>query len=154
MSNQSRRKNSLLPQITDLESAQAAGRQGTVASVVVIIMTTVAAIITHLMPPDTKSVLMVTPAGAIITCVIYGTLAVMIYRMSCVAAVLALLVYLVDRVFLIAQQGNSIGYASAIVIIFALINSVRGTFAYHRFHQQRQESINQPIQQLDRVSPP
>jgi lysylphosphatidylglycerol synthetase-like protein (DUF2156 family) len=142
MSNQSRRESFLLPTIADLKSAQAAGRQGTVMCVL-IVMTTVMAALAPLTPGQeagtTEMII-----GTMIVLVIYATFAVMIYKMSRVAAILALLVYVGDRLFMIAQQGVSGQSVVAILVVFAFINSIRGTFAYHRFRHQRQEAIQEP----------
>jgi lysylphosphatidylglycerol synthetase-like protein (DUF2156 family) len=143
MSNQSRRESFLLPTIADLKSAQAAGRQGTVMCVLIMVMTTVVTVMAAVAPltPGQEAGTTEMIIGAMIVLVIYGTFAVMIYKMSRVAAILALLVYVGDRLFMIAQQGVSGQSVVAILVVFAFINSIRGTFAYHRFRHQRQEAI-------------
>jgi hypothetical protein len=74
---------------------------------------------------------------------VYGTLAVMIYKMSRVAAVIASLLYFGDCLLVLSQQGISAGIFVRILILFGFTNSIQGTFAYHRFREQRQETIQE-----------
>lgn len=145
MSNQSKQQSFLFPTITDLQSAQKTGWQGAIVCVLVAVVTMVMAMVTHSMDniDPSSTIPEVTPLTAMITLVIYGVLAVMIYKMSRVAAVVALLLQLVNFVLLLVQQGLLGQSIAGILIILALINSVRGTFAYHQLRHQRQEVIQE-----------
>jgi hypothetical protein len=74
---------------------------------------------------------------------IYGLIAYLTYKMSRVAAVLGLVIYLGDRLVLIARSGANANFTLAIFFIFAFINSIRGTFAYHRLRHLRAEAIEE-----------
>jgi hypothetical protein len=145
MSESSTQKSFLFPTIADLKSAQKTGRQGTIACVLIAVMTLVLAGVTHSMQgvEPSSSVIGVTPIAAMIALVIYGLLAVMIYRMSRIAAAIALLLQAINFILVLVQQGFSGQLGIGILFLLAFINSVRGTFAYHRLRQQRQEAIQE-----------
>ncbi len=128
----------LLPEITDLPSAQQVGRQGTAVCVLMIVFNVViwqvsAAAAGTPMPPI-----------AIAELVIYAVIAVMIFKMSRAAAIAGFSFYLLGRIVLIAQSGLSgIPAIAMLLFSFAFINSMRGTFAYHRIRQERRAEIEQ-----------
>lgn len=137
MDQQPKKKNFLFPEIYDVKSAQDAANQGVSVCILMIIASWV-------------FVLIFTAAGAaapnyqllIIWSVLYGLIAMMIAKMSRLAAIAGLLFYLVDRLVFIAPNsgGNSI---IMLLFIFAFVNSIRGTFAYHRIRHDRQMQISQ-----------
>jgi hypothetical protein len=64
--------------------------------------------------------------------VVYAGLAIGIRRRSRIVAVLALLIFIAERLFI----GTSMGVPSLTILAFGsllLMNGIRGTFAYHRF---------------------
>jgi hypothetical protein len=144
MSNQSQGGSFFWPPIADLKAAQAVGRQGAVMCVLIVMMTTVMAIVTHSIESEgAVPTTIVTPVVAIVVLLVYGTLATMIYRMSRVAAVLALILYLGNFLNTIVQQGISASLIVQILVFFTFLNSVRGTFTYHRLRHQRQEAMQE-----------
>jgi hypothetical protein len=146
MSNHSQQGSFFWPTIGDSKAAQVVGRQGSIICVLIVLMTTVMAIVAHSVQSEgAVSPLMVTPETAIIVSLVYGGLAVMIYKMSRVAAVLGLLMYLFNCGLSIAQHGISAGLIVQILVVFTFINSVRGTFAYHCFRQERQKLVQEEV---------
>lgn len=137
MANSSKKGNFLLPAITDLKSAQEAGRQGTAVSVLIIVFSSVITAISTATNGGTPS------QGFIVMMLVYGLIAFMIYKMSRVAAILGLVIYLSERLFLVAQYGVSGNVILVILFVFAFINSIRGTFAYHRLRRQRTEAFQE-----------
>jgi hypothetical protein len=123
----------LFPTTENLSDAQKVARQGTWAACFVAGMTVVFALISIATP---------TPLGipmnawSLIDAVIFGVIAWGIYRLSRVAAVAALIYYTIGQVSMIAasvESGRkySVGPV-AILMVLAFVNSIRGTFAYHR----------------------
>jgi hypothetical protein len=123
------------PAIDDLKSAQKAGRQGATMCLLITAMTALSNI---------SAVGTVERSGAlIVVLLVYGGLAVMIYKMSRAAAILAMLIYFGDCLIMVSQQGISVGMFVRVLIFFGFINSVQGTFAYHRFRHQRQATLQE-----------
>ncbi len=147
MSKPAKKKFDLFPEINDLKSAQDCARQGTTACVLVIIATTAILLISQASPgsPLPENTTLVA-----IELMIYAGLAVMIYRKSRVASVAALSLYLIDRAAIVIHQiGQGIpinggSWFVPLLFISIFINSIRGTFAYHRLRQERQEEIQSP----------
>ncbi|MDX2239533.1 MAG: hypothetical protein NW224_02510 [Leptolyngbyaceae cyanobacterium bins.302] len=139
MANRSTKNESFfLPTISDLKSAQSAARQGTAVCILIIVFSLVVAGISSSTTGTPPS------QWLIAALLIYGVIAVMIYRMSRVAAIAGLVLYMGDRLVLFAQQGISVSAAIAILFVFAFINAIRGTFAYHRLRQERSEALQEP----------
>jgi len=137
MANKSKKENFLLPTITDLKSAQAAARQGTAVCIVIMIFSSAMVAISTATGSGRPS------QEFIFMMLIYGLIAYLTYKMSRVAAVLGLVIYLGDRLVLIARSGANANFTLAIFFIFAFINSIRGTFAYHRLRHLRAEAIEE-----------
>jgi hypothetical protein len=135
MSKQPKQVRFIFHEISDLKSAQAVGRQGAA----------MCALITTLL---TLGVFFQSTGGnlpwMVISLLVYGTSAVMIYRMSRAASVVACILYLASSLGAIVQNGLSpVGILIQALVAIAFINSVRGTFAYHRFRHQRQEAMQE-----------
>jgi hypothetical protein len=122
------------PTIHDLTSAQKAGRQGATMCLLIAGMAILGSI---------SSEGITQPVGLIVVLLLYATLAVMIYKMSRAAAVLAMLIYCVNCLIAVWQQGISAGIFVWVLIFFGFVNSVQGTFAYHRFREQRQTMLQE-----------
>lgn len=137
MPDKSKKNSFWLPTITDLKSAQDAARQGTAVCVLIIIFSLVIVAISTATVGGTPS------QGFIAMMIAYGLIAFLIYRMSRVAAILGLMIYLGERLVLLAKYGMSGNFILTIFFIFAFINSIRGTFAYHRFRRQRTGAIQE-----------
>jgi hypothetical protein len=71
---------------------------------------------------------------ALFDAAIFGVVAWRVYRMSRAWAVVGLLGFLGERVYSLYARGVSggAGLVVGIVILFAFINGVRGTFAFHK----------------------
>jgi hypothetical protein len=80
---------------------------------------------------------------ALVDAAIFGLIAWGIYRMSRVAAIAGLIFYIAERIAMHIILGRS--YVSAIFVtalfLFAFINAVRGTFAYHRLQNAEKSSL-------------
>jgi hypothetical protein len=68
--------------------------------------------------------------------VVFATLGVGIWRMSRIAAVVALVLYIVERIVMVPVVGLNPVMMIAMVTCFA--QGVRGTWAFHKFRQQSQ----------------
>jgi hypothetical protein len=136
VSDKSKKANFWFPAITDLKSAQDAARQGTATCALIMTFSTVLVVVATATGSGGLSQLF------IVMMLIYGLIAFLIYKMSRVAAIFGLLLYLGDRIVLIAQSGLSGNFVLTIFFVLAFINSIRGTFAYHRFRRLRAEDIH------------
>jgi hypothetical protein len=124
-------KNIFLPQIATLSEAQKVGRQGTWAACFVAGLTALVAVasLSGILPADFPI-----KGWALVDAALFGVIAWGIYRMSRVAAVAGLAVYILERIYMQSALGAKAGsgIVVTILIILAFINAVRGTFAYHR----------------------
>jgi hypothetical protein len=146
MAKPAKKKFELLVEINDIKSAQSAARQGTGACVIIIAFTAVMMFVLQA-SQGTAAFPVLDPIITAISIMIYAGLAVMIYRMSRAASIAALMMYLLDRIAIFiyqAEQSRPIAATNWFVLllfILAFTNSIRGTFAYHRFRKERQEAI-------------
>ncbi len=67
------------------------------------------------------------PQMAVLRAILFGMLAIGIHRLSRSAAVLALLIFLIER------TQNSGPIALTIILLVCFVNGVRGTMAFHRY---------------------
>jgi hypothetical protein len=125
--------------IETLSDAQRIGRQGTWAACFAAGMTSLFAL---------ASILGVLPEGlavsawALADAAVFWTIAWGIYRMSRVAAVAGLVVYILERALAIAASDTKKGFGIvAILMILAFFNAVRGTFAYHRLRKSNRSAL-------------
>jgi nitrate reductase gamma subunit len=128
-----------LPTIVTLSDAQSTGRQGTWAACFVTgIMSLVAlASILGRLPEDFPR-----NGWALIDAAIFGLIAWGIYRMSRVAAVAGLVLYIIERIAMHIVMGKSriSGIFITVLFLVMFINAVRGTFAYHRMRNAEKSS--------------
>lgn len=127
-------KSGLFPAIASISDAQTVGRQGTWAACFVAGTTTVVALasIFKILPSDFPI-----NGWSLIDAALYAMIAWGIYRMSRIAALIGLIGYCLERIYMQIALGPSFGAGIfvTLLIMFAFINSVRGTFAYHRMKQ-------------------
>ncbi|MCU0565283.1 MAG: hypothetical protein MUF49_01640 [Oculatellaceae cyanobacterium Prado106] len=144
MQQQPKKQNWLWPEINDLPSAQSAAMQGTSMCIVIVVFSWIIALIVTAMGVTPNFQLLI---GASL---LYGLIAFLIAKMSRLAAIAGLILYLVDRVAFISQNGSN-GASAGIMVVFiiAFISSIRGTFAYHQIRRDRQTEIAQPEGQSD-----
>ena len=136
-----RRYSWLWPTITDAASAKEACRAGSGAAIFVAAVTAIvatASMISH-------TTVMGIDSGAFVDAAIFALLAWRIRRLSRVAAVFALVMYTGERIYMWASVGPS-NPIVPIVITMALVSSVRGAFAFHRFQEQTTTQPYQPIE--------
>lgn len=119
-------KNWIWPSIFDKESARQVARQGIWAAVFVASITALFATISL-----TGTTIVQVDAWAYIDAVFFALIAFGIYKMSRIASILGLLLYLFERAYMWSTIGPK-GLGMAAIIILAFVNSVRGTFAYHK----------------------
>ena len=138
MTNTTKKDGFLFPGITDLKSAQKVGRQGSIACVLMIL----SAIFTDPAMMATGSL----SQSIIVGISIYAVLMIVIYKMSRVGAIVALLFFSLSIIMLLVNGslGNPIGLITLGLFLCCLINGVRGTFAYHRIRSERRSEIEQP----------
>lgn len=127
----------LLPATWDVNSARSAARQGIAAAVLVAVVNLVIAVLID-GGIEPFSGLGVRPESAIIGSAIYVAIACGIFAMSRVAAVLGLLLYVVDRSMTWSMSYPSVGgIIISVVLALMFANAVRGTFAYREFTRVR-----------------
>ena len=120
------------PKIVDLESAAEASKQGIVAAILVTVFTA-GAILFNLLE-----------AWSFADAFLFAIIAWGIHRKSRSAALSGLLLYLLERVFILSINGLPV----AIILTLMFVNSVRGTFAYHKFHAQLSSNIFLPASKI------
>lgn len=123
---------SFWPKITDEESAKAASRGG-VAGAGIVVVATLGLVVWGLLggtPIDNVGV------SALIDVGLFLLIGFGIYRMSRLAAVTGLVLYLAELWFTLKNSGTSVNVVLPIIIILAFIGGIRGTFAYHRHKKQ------------------
>jgi hypothetical protein len=152
MSNKSKKGNAWLIEINDLQSARSAAHQGVGICAAIIIVSWIFVVILATTGAPVNYQLL------IVMSIVYALIGMMIYRMSRLAAIGGLVLYLVERAVMIAQTGAGGGNIALIAIFtLAFVNSIRGTFAYHRMRDDRQAEISQvdgseQIDALDKVN--
>lgn len=124
-------RQSFWPHIHDLETAKKATHLGAYTAFWVAGVTALFALLAIL------KVSTLLKAEALVDAAVFATLGfVMLKKMSRVSAVAALLCFLYERVYMAVTTHNIGSGIGGIGIIFTLffITGVRGTFAYHRYH--------------------
>jgi hypothetical protein len=123
--------NGLWPTITDTETARKATRQGFWVAIVITALTVVIAFLSTAVPQlqSTGFDLSILVDAAAFALVAWG-----IHRLSRIAAVGGLCLYIFERIFMWATMGPG---NPILPVLFTLtfINAVRGTFAFHRFNR-------------------
>jgi hypothetical protein len=126
MSNQEL-KSRYWPEINDLETARKVAKQGVWAALFVAGVTAVFATLA-LFGKSFAGV----DESAFVAVVIFGALAIGIWRMSRVAATLALVLFVVEKVWAAQDGQRPAGVILAIVITLIFVNTVRATFRFRR----------------------
>lgn len=134
--------NKWFPEINSVATARRAARQGMIASLFVAGVTTAFAIAStqNVLPSEMDEVF---NPMLFVDALLYGAIAWGIQRMSRIAAIAGLTLYLLSRILLQASgvPTNLLGLALATLISVAFINAIRGTFAFHRFKCQELAEI-------------
>lgn len=142
-----KKQNIFWPEIDSKETAREVANQGFWAAIVVAVVTTIVILIT--MAAGTLEDIPPIDAWAFIDVGIFVAIALGIRKMSRIAAVSGLVVYLIERIYALSYTGGGGGLFIAIALILAFINGVRGTFAYHRLRRQSLEETS-PILEGER----
>jgi len=123
-------RRSYWPVIYDSESARKAGKAGTLASVFFAGWQVLFAFLSIFNISNFND------ASGLVDAGIFAFLGFMIRRMSRVAAVIALVIFVAERVYTGTVYGIRAGIGVvAIFWLLAFISGVRGTFAYHHYRQ-------------------
>jgi len=123
---------SFWPKITDVESAKAASRAG-VAGAGIVVVVTLAFVVWGLLRGSPVANIGI---AALIDAGLFLLIGFGIYRMSRVAAVAGLILYLVELWFTLKTGGTSANVVLPIIIILAFLGGIRGTFGYHKHKRQ------------------
>jgi hypothetical protein len=139
--NATNRENRWFPEIDSIATARRVARQGVIASLVLAGVTTAFAIAAtqNTLPSELLELDEVFNPLLFVDALIYGAIAWGIQRMSRIAAIAGLSIYLLSRVLLhlSGMPTNLFGMAIVTLISVAFINAIRSTFAYHRFQRQQ-----------------
>ena len=127
----SRWRRAYWPTISDQETARSAALQGFVVALLVAVITAVLSVLGAF---GVK--LFGFGPSSLVDAAVFALVAVGIYRMSRVAALAGLSLYVVERVYAWATLGRK-NAVVAVIFALAFVNSVRGTFAYRRFIDSR-----------------
>ena len=117
----------ILPSISDEQSARKVSRQGVWACGFVALITTLLAVLSHLGQSTHQMSL-----WALLDAVIFAGVGWGIYRLSRIASIGGLLFFVFEKVFMWIDNGISPN-ALSLVVVFAFINAIRGTFAFHGY---------------------
>ena len=124
----------LFPSITNKEKAKQVARQGTWAAGIVALITLVLTVIVISENPALPyNNLPKLDAWAFWDVGIFVAIAWGIYKMSRVAAVAGLVIYIAEQVLIRVSNPKlaTNGIFFTVLIVIAFINGIRGTFAYH-----------------------
>ena len=127
------------PEIRDRDTARKTAHQAFWAAIAVIVVTLVFATVAVL----GTSVAGITPA-AFLDAAIFGVIAIGIWRMSRVAAVAGLALFVLERLLMLPENHGTGSLIVGIAIALAFANGVRATFAYHRFQMADHSSTGIP----------
>jgi hypothetical protein len=128
------KRNFFWPDVSTLEGAHWAARQAAHAAAFVAVATGIAAMLALAGVQFVKSLGI--NGWSLVDAAIFGVVAFYLYKDSRVAAWTGLVLFVVERVFmLVTVPAARTGPVMAIVFILAFVGGVRGTQALHRFGQ-------------------
>ena len=124
------RKIDLWPDTSHLDGAKAAARKGLWAACLVVVAVTGLAFYSEFVSP-----LLIFDIWGLIDSLLFALVAVGIWRLSRIAAIVGLGFYLAEQWYLwtISGLGNPI---VALLLTLMFVNGVRGTVAFHRLNVQ------------------
>lgn len=130
-------KNWFWPPVDSLDAAKEAAKQGAIAAAIVAGITALFAILS-LFGVALTSIWALVDAG------LFALIAFGIYKMSRIAAVIGILLYLWGQLSQILATGKT---NFILVFLFTLyfIHAIRGTFAYHKLKKQQPERAVEEI---------
>ncbi|MCY6371303.1 hypothetical protein [Clostridium ganghwense] len=123
----------MFKKITDMETAKKTAREGAAVSIIIAIITAVTIIISM-----NVSKIYDMDYWAFGDVAVFLIIALGIYKMSRIAAVLGLTIYWLEQIMMMASHGVKF---SVLMIIFTIvyIESIRATFAYHKYKKEQRE---------------
>ena len=124
-----KKSNVFWPSIGTIEQAKGAVKTGAVAAVLVALITTAFASWALF---SGGSVAGFIDPWAYVDAVLFGAIAFGIYKESRAAAVVGLLLYVLEKVYQVVLTGQFQGAILTILFVLFFISGVRGTFALHR----------------------
>jgi len=121
------------PELGNLADAEQASNQGFWAAVVCGVITALFATVAAFSGKDIIGINPLAYADA----VLFGVIAWRIRARSKTFAVIGLALFVIEKILQLATQPASLGFGIfvAVALLFAFINGVRGTFAYHRMKE-------------------
>ncbi len=122
------------PTIVDRESAIAASRSGMWAAIIVAVVTALIATLAMALQKDIAGI----DAWAYLDAGIFAVIAWGIKQRSRAAAVIGLLLFIVERNDMAVSQHNFSILSLLLLLMF--VNGVRGTFGYHRYAKDEPET--------------
>ena len=130
-------RQNLWPRITDADSAKKAVNLGAGAAYWVAGLTTVFAVL------GIFKIVKLLDASALVDAIAFAVVGfLMMKKMSRGAAVTGLAFYIIERVYMTATKGPSVGLGGiGVPLTLFFITGVRGAFAYHRFHEQPTDDL-------------
>lgn len=120
-------KSSVMADVGSAEAAKKAAKGGMWAAFFVAGVTSIFAIIAM----STGKAVAGINGAAFLDAAIFIAIGIGIARLSRVAAVAGLVIYIAERIYMMSVNGPQ-GILLTIILTLVFINSVRGTFSYHR----------------------
>lgn len=125
--------NAFWPDINDLESARKACRAAAVGAFIVATITGIVAAVAVAGSAPIAGI----DSSAFVDAAIFAILGFFLRRCSRTAAVITLVLFIIERIFMMAQGGAPVGIIVAVILIIYFIGGVRGAFTYHRLMAQQ-----------------
>ncbi|MEM1264059.1 MAG: hypothetical protein AAGH76_16800 [Pseudomonadota bacterium] len=123
-------ENNFWPNTATIDGARSAARQGVWAAGFVATVTTALAIYSRF-----GEAIVGVDLWALGDVILFGIIGIGIWRLSRVASVLGLGLYIAERVWMFQANGK-LGGVLMVLLILMFVNGVRGTFAYHRLNAE------------------
>ena len=126
------------PEIYDRDTAQDVARRGAWVALIVAGLTALLALLSLTL----QTVIFGIPPAALLDAVIFAVVGWRIFKMSRAWAVAGMVLYLVETAFGLSRGRFG---AIAVIFLFAFVNAIRGTFAFHRFSQEGAQPAGPPM---------
>ena len=123
--------NALWPDVGNIEAAKKACKGAAISAFLVAGVTALIAVIAL----AGSSLIPGINGWALLDAAIFGLLGFFLLRFSRTAAVIALVLFIVERISMMASNGIA-GFPLALILIVFFIGGVRGAFAYHHLAGQ------------------
>jgi hypothetical protein len=84
-------------------------------------------------------------SAALVDAVLFGAIAFGIFKHSRFAAVAGFVLYLIEKLYAISQQGVLAAGVLGVVFLIGFLNAIRGTFAYQKLLAEQAKSAPIPF---------